>query len=158
MFSRPQHAITVMILSLLLLLATGCAREDPWHADDPIYALNAFLAALAINDYETVWAFLDEATQQRLEEIGRGNSTSPQVVAVTGEALLNQILFRISSLSEIYIESRLQLEQTLSNPDRADILILDIYNARHIVSLNRTHGRWFVEFPIEDHPPERTAP
>ena len=157
MFSRHLHVISPLALALLLTLAFGCAREDPWHAADPIYALNAFLSALATNDFETVWAFIDEGTQGHLEEMGSVNRASQQEVVLNGETLLSQSLFRVSSLSEIYIESRLQLEETLSNPDRADILILDIYGTRHIVSLTRTRGRWFIDFPIGD-PPVRNDP
>lgn len=131
----------------------GCSREEPWRAESPEFALNAFLQSLSFYDHETAWEFLSPETQSRIEqaverqrEFLPGDDDDSPIETV-------DLLYRVWIPSALHVDRLETLERT---EEEALIAIHTIHGETQVVQLLRADGAWTIDLTTP--PPEPPPP
>ena len=139
--SPCSTAAVLVIVALLTSWTASCAPSEPWTADNPELALRSLLTALSFYDYETVWEFLDEPTQDYLKEVAEKQARAMGVDSVPEGPALVEILCRVWTPTAFYVD---HLETVGNEDDRATVVIHSIYGTQTETLMTRDGERWTI--------------
>lgn len=125
-----------------LRIAPACTTPEPWTADNPEIALRAFLDALEVRDYDTVWLFLPEATRARFTELAAEHAAALGETPGAEENPLQRVLVRVWSPSAFELD---RLEQASADEQRATYVLHGIFGHRTTVEMVRVDERWTID-------------
>lgn len=128
----------------------GCRPSEPWTSDNPAYALEAFVNAVASGERETVWAFLDENTQQHLVEVAASHTEAFGTPPLSPRSQAVALLYRVWAPSAISVNDYETVEHT---DDYAIVVLHGVFDTETRVRLDRLNDAWRIDLldnePIE---------
>ncbi len=131
-----------MLALATLRTAPACTTPEPWTADNPEIALRAFLEALEVRDYDTVWLFLPDATRAHFTELAREHAAALGETPAAEENPLQRVLLRVWSPSAFEID---RLEQASADATHATYVLHGIFGHRTSVEMVRVDERWTID-------------
>ena len=130
----------------------SCRPSEPWTSDNPAYALEAFLNALASGENETVWAFLDENTQQHLVQVATSHTEVFGTSPLSPRSQAVGLLYRVWAPSSITVEAYETVEHT---DDYAIVVLHSVFDTETRVRLDRLNDAWRIDL-LENGPIEQS--